>query len=263
LQTRTRRNPMANLNKHLAIMALLAGTALASTPALAQDNSNTGGMDQAPAATQDQGGSGAEEILPKGQNQATSGEDATMPDAQTQDQAQEEMLKPKTEDQATSPRQDNDGDVAQDPSDDTRRDRTTAEGERRQDQNAGENTATDTRTKTQDDTTAAEGRTNDDNQDQAASDKPSDVTTGSINISAEQKTVIKNTIIETKVKPVDVDFKVSIGVSVPRTIELHPLPPTVVEVVPAYRDYVYFVMADGTIVIVDPSSYEVVYVLTA
>lgn len=251
---------MANLNKHLAIMALLAGTALASAPALAQDT-NAGGMDQAPAA--DQSGSNAEEILPKGQNQATSGEDATMPDAtpqdqaaddaqnpdaQTQDQAQEE-LKPKTEDQATSPGQDNDGqDMAQDPAKDSQQD---------------QDTATDTKTKKTDDTAADGTNKADDNKDQAASDKPSDETTGSIDISAEQKTVIKNTIVETKVKPVDVDFKVSIGVNVPRTIELHPLPPRVVEIVPDYADYVYFVMADGTIVIVDPSSYEVVYVLTA
>lgn len=250
---------MANLNKHLAIMALLAGTTLASVPALAQDT-NAGAMDQAPAA--DQGGSNAEEILPKGQNQAT-GEDTTMPDAapqdqaaddaqnpdaQNQDQAQEE-LKPKTEDQATSPNPDDDGqDMAQDPAKDNKQD---------------QDTATDTKTKKTDDTAADGTNKADDNKDQAASDKPSDETTGSINISAEQKTVIKNTIVETKVKPVDIDFKVSIGVNVPRTVVLHPLPPTVVEIVPAYRDYVYFVMADGTIVIVEPSTYEVVYVITA
>jgi len=64
------------------------------------------------------------------------------------------------------------------------------------------------------------------------------------------------------VKPVDVDFKVSIGVSVPKTIELHRLPPKVVEIVPAYSEYVYFVVADGTIVIVDPGSYEIVYVIS-
>ena len=54
----------------------------------------------------------------------------------------------------------------------------------------------------------------------------------------------------------------SIGVSVPKTIELHRLPPDVVEIVPAYREYVYFIVADGTIVIVDPGSYEVVYVIS-
>jgi hypothetical protein len=263
-------------------VALLAGTALGSNLAYAQDQSNSGGMDQAPAA-QDQGGS--EELLLKDQNQATSGEETTMPDAAPEDQATtddaqnpatpnedqattEELQDPagKTEDQATSPSTDtNTDDVAQEPSDDAQQDQTATDRQRQQDQNADQDTATDTRSKNKmDDTTAAEGDNKaDDNKDQAASDKPSTETTGSIDISTEQKTVIRNTIIQTKVKPVDVDVKVSIGVDIPRTIELHPLPPKVVEIVPAYRDYVYFVMADGRIVIVQPDTYEVVYIITA
>ena len=279
---------MAKLNKHLAIMALLAGTALATGPAYAQDQSQR--MDQGT----DSGSS--EELLLKNQNQATSGEDATMPDAERQDQAvtpeaqdpatenqdqatDDELLRQKnqSEDQAQSPRQDGQSedqatddeqlkqknrpdDQAQSPSNDDQ-DQSTADRDRRKDRD--QDTATDTRQRQNDETTA-EGKTRiDENKDRAASDRPSNETTGSIDISSEQKTVIKNTIVETKVKPADVDIKVRVGVSVPNTVVLHPLPPRVIELVPAYRDYVYFLLADGTIVIVDPDSHEVVYVITA
>jgi hypothetical protein len=44
-------------------------------------------------------------------------------------------------------------------------------------------------------------------------------------------------------------------------MELHPLPPRVVEILPAYRSYRYFVLADNRIVIVEPDTYEIVYIL--
>jgi hypothetical protein len=97
-------------------------------------------------------------------------------------------------------------------------------------------------------------------QDQAAGE-PSDETTASIDISAEQKTEIRTIIREAKVEPVDVDIELRIGVDVPRTVELHPLPPRFVEIVPEYRDYVYFVLVDGRVVIVEPDTYEVVYII--
>ncbi|MCO5161125.1 MAG: DUF1236 domain-containing protein [Mesorhizobium sp.] len=98
-------------------------------------------------------------------------------------------------------------------------------------------------------------------QDQAAEQQPSDETTASIDISAEQKTEIRTIIREAKVEPVDVDIDLRVGVEVPRTVELHPLPPRFVEIVPEYRDYVFFVLADGRVVIVRPNTYEVVYIL--
>jgi len=283
---------MAKLPKHLALMALLAGTALATTPAIVTAQSGTETMDQSDSS------GNSEELLLKNQNDANSGEQTQMPDAEQQDQAvtdeaqdpatetqdqatDEELLKQKnqSEDQAQSPdqgtqtedqatdenlrkQQKQNEDQAQS-SDDADKDQT-ADGERRKNKNANEDTATDTSSKKQNtDETASDSEMKvDKDSDQAASKNTSNETTGSINISAEQKTVIKNTIVETNVKPVDVDFKVSIGVSVPKTIELHPLPPKVVEIVPAYREYVYFIVADGTIVIVDPDSYEVVYVIS-
>ena len=47
----------------------------------------------------------------------------------------------------------------------------------------------------------------------------------------------------------------------PTTVEFHPLPARIVEIVPQYRGYEYFVLADGRIIIVEPSSHEVVYII--
>lgn len=82
-----------------------------------------------------------------------------------------------------------------------------------------------------------------------------------VNVTVEQKTEIKQVIREVNVEPVHVDFDISVGVAVPQTIVLHPLPPRLVEIVPAYRGYLFFVTADGTIVIVAPDTHDVVYVI--
>lgn len=60
--------------------------------------------------------------------------------------------------------------------------------------------------------------------------------------------------------PVDVDFSLNIGVAVPRSISLYPVPQDIVYVVPAYEDYEYF-YAEDRIVIVDPVTYEIVEVI--
>ncbi|MDN2580335.1 DUF1236 domain-containing protein [Aquibium sp. ELW1220] len=91
----------------------------------------------------------------------------------------------------------------------------------------------------------------------------SDETTASIDLSAEQRTEVREIIVESNVQPVNVDFQVSIGAVVPTTVTLHPLPPRIVEIVPAYESYRYFVLANGQIIIVEPATLEVVYVIRA
>lgn len=99
-------------------------------------------------------------------------------------------------------------------------------------------------------------------KDQAADDQqPSNETTASIDITTEQKTQIREIIRETKVEPADIDIDLRVGIEVPRTVELHPLPPRFIEIVPEYREYVYFVLVDGRVVIVKPDTYEVVYII--
>jgi hypothetical protein len=93
--------------------------------------------------------------------------------------------------------------------------------------------------------------------------QPSTETTGSIDISAEQKTEITQVFREVKADPVDIDIDVNVGVVIPRTVNLRPLPPRVIEIVPAYSGFLFFVLADGRIVIVDPDTFKVVYILVA
>lgn len=59
------------------------------------------------------------------------------------------------------------------------------------------------------------------------------------------------------------DFSVSVGTSVPHTIHLESLPTRIVEIVPQYKTYKFFVLADGRIVIVDPNSFAIVYIIEA
>ena len=102
-------------------------------------------------------------------------------------------------------------------------------------------------------------------QGQAQAPSTTNETTGAIgnvNVTAEQKTEIKQIITETKVEPARVDFDVAVGVTVPRTVKVHRLPARIVKLVPAYKDYEYFVLADGRIVIVDPDSLKIVVILT-
>jgi len=98
--------------------------------------------------------------------------------------------------------------------------------------------------------------------DQATDEtKPSSETTASVDVSSQQRTEIRDVIVERKTKPVDIDIEVNVGVAVPRTVVLAPLPPRVIEIVPAYSGYEYFVLADGRIVIVEPGTFKVVYIL--
>jgi len=77
--------------------------------------------------------------------------------------------------------------------------------------------------------------------------------------------VIREKIIATKVKPIEHDKigKISVGIIVPTSIELHPLPIDVIEFVPDYRGYLYFMLTDGTIVIVEPSTLQIAHILAA
>ncbi|OAP39139.1 hypothetical protein AU381_08540 [Sinorhizobium glycinis] len=85
---------------------------------------------------------------------------------------------------------------------------------------------------------------------------------GSVEVTSEQQTQLRSVIKESSVQPVDkVEFDVSVGVAVPQSVTLHALPPRIVEIVPAYENYKYFMLADGRIVIVDPNNMQIVAVI--
>ncbi|MET3857607.1 hypothetical protein ABIE40_004759 [Rhizobium sp. OAE497] len=88
--------------------------------------------------------------------------------------------------------------------------------------------------------------------------------TTNVNISVEQQTEIRQVVKEVHVEPVrEVNFTVSVGTAIPKKIRLEPLPPRIVKIVPQYETYRFFILADGRIVIVDPTAYTIVYIITA
>lgn len=64
----------------------------------------------------------------------------------------------------------------------------------------------------------------------------------------------------TRINPVSVNVDVRVGGSIPRTVELHPVPQAIIEIAPRYREY-RVIRVREEIVIVNPRSYEVVEVI--
>lgn len=83
----------------------------------------------------------------------------------------------------------------------------------------------------------------------------------SININDQQRTRVTQSIARLNVQPLtNINFSVSVGTVIPRDVQLQTLPAEVVEIVPQYRGYSFFVVRDE-IVIVEPSTYKIVTVL--
>lgn len=86
---------------------------------------------------------------------------------------------------------------------------------------------------------------------------------GAVNLTQEQRTKVVTTIKQTNVRPVtNVNFNISVGTVVPRSVTLHPLPATIVEVYPAWRGYRFVLVRDG-IIIIEPDTYRIVAVIEA
>jgi hypothetical protein len=80
-------------------------------------------------------------------------------------------------------------------------------------------------------------------------------------VTTEQKAEIKSSIRDLDVERIKINFNLNIGFVVPTRIELQPIPVRIVQLLPAYRGYLFFVTADGTIVIVAPDTRKIVYVI--
>lgn len=84
---------------------------------------------------------------------------------------------------------------------------------------------------------------------------------GVVALNTKQQTSIRQTIARHNVKPLaNVNFSISVGTAVPRSVQLRALPSDLVTFVPQYRGYSYFVVEEQ-IVIVEPSSHEIVAVV--
>ena len=85
-----------------------------------------------------------------------------------------------------------------------------------------------------------------------------------VNISTEQRTRIRETIHKMGNAPRvnNVNFTISVGTVVPRPVHVVPLPAAVIEIYPAWRGYVFFLVGDE-IIVVEPNSHRIVAVLAA
>jgi hypothetical protein len=105
--------------------------------------------------------------------------------------------------------------------------------------------------------TAAQPSTNQTNTAQSSS---SNVRV-SASLNETQRTRVSESIARLNVAPLNnVNFSLSVGTVVPRDVRFQPLSPDVVEVMPQYRGYNFFVVRDE-IVIVEPTTYKIVDVL--
>ncbi len=87
-------------------------------------------------------------------------------------------------------------------------------------------------------------------------------TGGSVTLTADQKTKIRTTVLQGSNAPrvANVNFSLNVGVAVPRTVHVVPVPVTLVEIHPAWRGFMYFIVGDQ-IVVVDPRTLQIVEVL--
>ncbi len=87
---------------------------------------------------------------------------------------------------------------------------------------------------------------------------------GAVNLSTEQRTKITTVIKEkAKVRPAtNVNFSISVGTRVPRTVHLYRLPAEVIAIYPAWRGYEFILVGDE-IVVINPRTLQIVAVLEA
>jgi Protein of unknown function (DUF1236) len=84
-----------------------------------------------------------------------------------------------------------------------------------------------------------------------------------VKLTSEQRTKIRTTVLQGGNAPrvTNVNFSVTVGTVVPRDrVKVVAVPATLVEIHPAWRGYMYFIV-DDRIIIVEPSSYKIVAVL--
>lgn len=79
--------------------------------------------------------------------------------------------------------------------------------------------------------------------------------------SVEQQTEMRTIFTDEAAEPATMDSEVTMGMTVPDTVTLQPVPDTIVAVVPEYESYEYFALDDGRTAIVDPDTSTVVYIL--
>lgn len=83
-------------------------------------------------------------------------------------------------------------------------------------------------------------------------------TTGSVTIAPEKRTIIRQQLGTSA--PVTIKERVTVGATVPDTVELRSVPETILSDVPSVKGYRYFVYNDD-VVLVDPKTRKVVTIV--
>ncbi|HEY6255651.1 MAG TPA: DUF1236 domain-containing protein [Xanthobacteraceae bacterium] len=83
------------------------------------------------------------------------------------------------------------------------------------------------------------------------------VTQPKVNLTLEQRFVIKELLKDLKVTPAPPNSETAIGATVPATISLNPMPADVAAKVPQIKSHLFY-LADGKVVIVDPKENKIV-----
>lgn len=87
-----------------------------------------------------------------------------------------------------------------------------------------------------------------------------DMKSSNVSLTSEQKTTVRNTVINNGPKVTNVNFNISVGTVVPRTVRVAPVPTTLVSIEPSWRDHMYFIHGDE-IIIVEAGTLRIVAVI--
>lgn len=81
-------------------------------------------------------------------------------------------------------------------------------------------------------------------------------------VTEEQRTRVKSVFIQHHVEPArGLNVSVNVGVALPHSVHLYPVPEDIVTIVPEYRGYRYILLEDNRVAIVDPDTFEVVDII--
>jgi hypothetical protein len=78
-----------------------------------------------------------------------------------------------------------------------------------------------------------------------------------VNLTLEQRYVIKELIKDLDISPAQQSVETTVGATVPAMINLNPMPQTVAQKVPQVKSHLFF-LKDGKVVIVDPKENKIV-----
>jgi hypothetical protein len=154
--------------------------------------------------------------------------------------------------------------TGQAPQNERKETQTNARRENRTEGNKATNGATEERRLEQNRSTDEHGRDNDRNRTTTGQGAAPNKGNVQVNITPERRTQIHQVFIKERSAPrVDrVDFDLSVGTAVPRSVRFVPVPSTIIAIEPSWRGYDYFMVGDQ-IVIVDPRSMAIVAIIGA